>query len=119
MEKLKKYVAFERATKSFGAWSSWTREQNVAYGLVRGVPYVAMERCANDVLSTWDVVKGLIQLGAWSEVSSDSDIWKIDPKARDVLVKEVASLCVWVRKTPRGPRIRPSRGVEALSATGE
>jgi hypothetical protein len=112
MEKLKKTEAFARATAAFGEWRSWGRAQHLAYGLIRGVPYEAMEKCANDNPHSVRIVWALYQLGAWPEVKVDRSY--LMPEA---CRKEVEALVVWVRKTPRGPRIRPSRGLPAAVGT--
>lgn len=97
MVKLKKYEAFKRAVVAFGHPSEqrWGRAQYLAYGLIRGVPYAVMERCSNDN-PHYGVATALRKLGAWPDgVSLEQS-------------REVEALIVWVRKVPRGPKMRAS-----------
>lgn len=122
MEKLKKSEAFIRATQVFGAWGTWSRWEHLAYGLIRGVPYTAMEKCSNDALDHWNIHKALLRLGAWPVVyqfEKDKPEPKMDWSTQTSLINEIKPLVIWVRKTIRGPRIRPSRGAEVSSAAGE
>ena len=111
MEKLKKEEAFARAQAAFGPWREWGRRQHVAYGLIRGVPYVAMERCSNDNPPTYGIA--LAHLGAWPELKPVKDKPLIVPEAQR---QEVKALVVWVHKKPRGKRMRPSRGAPPTAA---
>jgi hypothetical protein len=105
MEQLKKHEAFKRAVAAFGEWRAWGRAQHLAYGLIRGVPYVTMERCSNDN-PHYGVATALRKLGAWP-----------DGVFTQEQVREVEALIVWVRKVPRGPRVRVSnRATEATAS---
>jgi hypothetical protein len=112
MEKLKKFEAFNRAQAAFGPWSTWRRSQHVAYGLIRGVPYVSMERCSNDAPPWGTIAFALAKLGAWPEVvvPANAQPWQVGIGLSQAHRDEVARLVVWVRKEPRGPRLRVSKG---------
>ncbi len=117
MEKIKKFEAFQRAQAAFGPWRTWHRSQHVAYGLVRGVPYVSMERCSNDAPPWYSISRALAQLGAWPEVKPPTGSEFFSPP--DAVRREVEALVVWVRKTPRGPRVRISKGAPPPAAVAE
>ncbi len=110
MEKLKKVEAHSRAQAAFGSCAQLTRSQHVAYGLARGIPYAVMERCSNDAPPWHSITRALAQLGVWPEVTvpKDQPFWAFRPPK--ACSDEVEALVVWVRKTPRGKRPRPSRG---------
>lgn len=112
MEKLKKFEAFSRAQALFGPWRTWHRSQHVAYGLVRGVPYSAMEKCCNDAPPWGSIAFALARLGAWPEVvvPAGAKPWQVPVGLTQAHRDEVAALVQWVHKTPRGPRIRVSHG---------
>jgi hypothetical protein len=132
MEKLKKQEAFSRAVEAFGDWRTWGRAQHVAYGLIRGVPYVAMEKYANDKPSHYDIARCLIKLGAWpepKEAEAPRSWWqRLFGKKPDVKVTEVGyewvrrhqdeveGLVTWVQKPPRGRRERPVRPAQEAVA---
>lgn len=134
MEILKKYEAFARAVEAFGDWRTWGRNEHIAYGLIRGVPYVSMEKYANDTPFHYGITTSLIKLGAWPEPKVDETArswWKrlfgkkvADKKALQPTYEqvrahevEVMSLVSWVRKPVRGPRMRPVR--EPAAVAGE
>lgn len=137
MEKLKKQEAFSRAVETFGPWNTWGRADHIAYGLIRGVSYVVMERYANDNPSHYSITSRLVRLGAWPKPQPEEtprSWWKRlfgkkdeSPPSRPRVshediqdhVPEVEALVVWVRKPVRGPRIRSSkRALEPELATG-
>jgi len=131
MEKLKKSEAFQRALSVFGDWRTWGRSQHVAYGLIRGVPYVAMEKYANDRPEHTSIASALARLGAWPEPweAEDNRAWwarifgpkpaetppqipdprKLAFKQAHDNVREVEALVVWVQKPVRVKRERPVR----------
>lgn len=135
MEKIKKSEAFKRAVAAFGEWRTWTRSQHIAYGLIRGVPYSAMERYANDNVDHFRITSALIALGAWPEPASEETprswwerIWgkkiaekqSLRPTYEQVKahIGEVHTLVVWARKPVREKRVRPQRA-EVVPATAE
>jgi hypothetical protein len=118
MEKLKKVEAFARAKAAFGPCRTWSRAHYIAYGLIRGVPYPVMERCSNDIPPTYWVALALACLGAWPPVRASVSKDAVRRQTALDHCPEVNSLVVWVRKTPRGPRIRPSTGAAPVAATG-
>lgn len=115
MEKVKKKEAFKRAIAAFGEWRSWGRAEHLAYGLIRGVPYAVMEKCANDdshaFLGMWghcsSIRAALHKLGAWPEYAAAQYI-SLPKECLD----EVKVLVVWTKKVPRGKRMRPSNRAE-------
>lgn len=107
MEKLKKTEAFKRALAAFGSWKTWGRAEHLAYGLIRGVPYAAMERCSNDNPHAVNIAWALNKLGAWPAYTKVERPWEVPADCR----QEAERLVVWVRKTPRGPRVRPTKGI--------
>lgn len=100
MLKLKKFEAYARMTKLFGPWSTWGRAHHLAYGLIRGVPYAAMERTANDSPWATSYIEALWKLGGWPEhpYPEDHPAWKPTPPA---VTREAAGLVAWVKKEPR------------------
>lgn len=104
MEKIKKYEAFTRAVAAFGEWRTWNRWHHIAYGLIRGVPYVAMERYCNDTPDHWSTMRALLKLGAWPEcpAGNGTEAWN----AHKVYHEEVSKSVVWVRKPVRVKRVR-------------
>jgi hypothetical protein len=111
VEIIKKKEAFKRAIAAFGPWNTWGRAHHLAYGLIRGVAYSRMEKCANDNPHSVPIEWLLYQLGAWPEVKV-ANSWSLPREMRE----EVAKLIVWVRKTPRGKRMRPCNGAPAQRA---
>lgn len=126
MEKLSKKEAFSRAIEAFGPWNTWDRSDHIAYGLIRGVPYVAMEKYSNDNPSHYSITSRLVRLGAWPKPQPEEtprswwrrlfgkkDESQPAPRVSHENIREhvpeVASLVVWVQKPARGPRIRFSK----------
>ncbi len=130
MEKLKKREAFNRACEAFGDWRGWSRWQHIAYGLIRGVPYSAMERYCNDNPDPYTVTRELVKLGAWPKPEAEETprswwerlfgkkaVKKVIAGYADVNahLAEVGALVVWVKKPVRVKRERPQRA-ELVSA---
>lgn len=110
---LKKKEAFAAALKAFGPWHTWGRAQHLAYGLIRGVPYEKMERCANDSPFSVMFERSLQKLGAWPEFPFDPENrWNLPSS---VYNKEAYNLISWVRKTPRKKKPSLETSVEASS----
>ncbi len=101
MIKLNRYEAFERMKAIVGPWSTWQRHHHLAYGLIRGVPYVKMERyCHDNIL--WirhQVSRVLWQLGAWPDdpfrIPEEGSHKIFYPKNENS--KEVDKEMVWVK----------------------
>lgn len=116
MEKLNKYEAFTRAVAAFGAWRTWSRSEHVAYGLIRGVPYSAMERYCNDAPQHYNIASALLKLGAWpAPEGAPRPSYEILTK----YTQDVAALVVWVRKPVRVKRERPVREPRVAEAVAE
>jgi hypothetical protein len=114
MQTMKKKEAFARALKVFGPWNTWRRDQHLAYGLIRGIPYSRMEKCANDNPLATMVEYKLWALGAWPENPKPTD-GKFHCLPNEYR-KEVCALIEWVHKPVRGPRIRPSNRLPVEAA---
>ncbi len=100
MLKMKKYEAFAKMTKLFGAWNTWGRAEHIAYGLVRGVPYAKMERCSNDNPLSVSIESCLWAIGAFPEHPKPADDGRFRSAPREIY-EEVKALVVWVKKEPR------------------
>ncbi len=103
MLKMKRYEAFAKMTKLAGPWNTWGRAEHIAYGLVRGVPYVKMERCSNDNPLAVAVEDRLWSLGAFPDHPKPTADGKYHSIPREVY-EEVKALVVWVKKEPRVKR---------------
>lgn len=96
---MKKRLARESVERCCGPWKGWGRAQHLAYGLLRGVAYERMERCANDNPLAVPLVRVLLDAGAFGDVVVSLHAW-IPREIQD----EVERLVVWVRKPPRVAR---------------
>ncbi len=100
MKTLKRKEAYEFMVKNYGPWVSWGRFQHLAYGLMRGVPYAKMERCANDnPLSDCDLWFAVWKAGCFDDLPyvEGTKSWNVPWEARKRVVERV----VWIKKTPR------------------
>lgn len=111
MEKIKKYEAFTRAVAAFGEWRTWNRWQHIAYGLIRGVPYVAMERYCNDIPDPYQIASALFKLGAWPVAEGAP---RPSYEILTAYSQEVAKTVVWVHKPVRVKRVRPERDATSV-----
>lgn len=109
---LKRFEAFERAVKAFGPWNTWGRANHLAYGLVRGVPYAAMERTANDnPFALWPSIQTCLEkLEALPSSTNNYEQEKLNRA-------EVHALVVWVPKPPRERRARPAETDQTVVAS--
>ncbi len=98
MIKLNKKVAFKRMVNLCGNWNTWSRNEHIAYGLIRGIDYERMEKYANDCPCHSSIARILWKLNIWEEYPYVEDNTGIFKSAPIRCYEEVHMLVRWNRK---------------------